>query len=192
MKRKLLEEATEGIVDRCCKRFQEIITVGKFNPSAIVTEENPDEQNQSDSDDSDDEDAAHVKAKRVWVMAIAEEEGDRDLEGYACVVNPDGEMSDSVKLKYYFNAVGKHEARVKRRAPDVENIKKMIKEKRPHVILIGLHSQTGLHLKKDVTRVIQELKQEKKCKLRKGLQVLHSECEIPKVWALSKVAQVSK
>jgi len=139
MRSKLLEEAKEGIKEKCALKIRDYLSIAGYQ-----IEENENEEEHTG----------------VISMAIAYSE-DRNLAAFAAIVDGTGEFQDYLKLSNIRNRnrnIQKNEP--KQLSDDMKRIKEFIKDKKPHIIVIGVTDRFATGLQQDIKSIISEFESE--------------------------------
>lgn len=139
LKTHLLAEARECILKLCCRKLYNWIKVAPYTADF----------------DNDDDDWDTNRGLRVMGIAFVP---DLDQAAFACVVSPDGDCTDYLRLpnllrrKMSFN---KDDAVLKE--ADLLALKNLIQSKKPHVIVVGGESRDALMIKQDLMQIVTSL-----------------------------------
>ncbi|KAK0152744.1 Transcription elongation factor SPT6 [Merluccius polli] len=147
LKSKLIAEAKENIVRSCCRRLYNWLKVSPYRPDQQVEE-----------DDDDLMDESQGKGIRVLGVAYAPS---RDTPVFCALINGEGEVVDFLRLPYFMtrrNAFREDER--EKKATDIENLKKFLKSKKPHVVAVGGENRDAQMIMEDIKRAVGELEQE--------------------------------
>ncbi|XP_014910255.1 transcription elongation factor SPT6 isoform X2 [Poecilia latipinna] len=146
LKSKLIAEAKESIVKSCCRRLYNWLKVAPYRPDQQVEE------------DDDLMDESQGKGIRVLGVAYAPS---RDTPVFCALINGDGEVVDFLRLPYFMkrrNAFREDER--EKKAHDVENLKRFLSSKKPHVVAVAGENRDAQMIMEDIKRTISELEQE--------------------------------
>lgn len=136
----LLNEAKEYVLKACTQKLYNWIKVAPYTANFA---------------DEDDDDWDTTKGVRVLGLAYHE---DLTQAGFCAMVNPDGEVTDYLRLpnilrkKNAYNPADK-----KLKEADLLAISNFIRNKKPHVIAIGGESYKALMIQKDMQDIVQQL-----------------------------------
>jgi transcription elongation factor SPT6 len=103
--------------------------------------------------DEDDDDWDASKGIRVMGLAYSP---DHEQASFACILSPDGEVQDHLRLPYIMKRAFNDDVKAKRNA-DFNHIRNFMISKRPHVVVIGAESRDALWLVRDIKAVIDQL-----------------------------------
>nr|XP_020473692.1 transcription elongation factor SPT6 [Monopterus albus] len=146
LKSKLIAEAKESIVRSCCRRLYNWLKVAPYRPDQQVEE------------DDDLMDESQGKGIRVLGVAYAPS---RDTPVFCALINGEGEVVDFLRLPYFMkrrNAFREDER--EKKANDIENLKKFLSSKKPHVVAVAGENRDAQMIMEDIKRTISELEQE--------------------------------
>uniref|UniRef100_A0A667WNT6 Transcription elongation factor SPT6 n=1 Tax=Myripristis murdjan TaxID=586833 RepID=A0A667WNT6_9TELE len=144
LKSKLIAEAKENI--SCCRRLYNWLKVAPYRPDQQVEE------------DDDLMDESQGKGIRVLGVAYAPS---RDTPVFCALINGEGEVVDFLRLPYFMkrrNAFREDER--EKKANDIENLKKFLISKKPHVVAVAGENRDAHMIMEDIKRTISELEQE--------------------------------
>lgn len=66
----------------------------------------------------------------------------RDIAGFACILDGDGEVTDFLRLPHILKRRNAHEADIREpKEEELEKLKEFIQEKKPHVIAVAGESR---------------------------------------------------
>ncbi|KAK2828241.1 hypothetical protein Q5P01_019275 [Channa striata] len=146
LKSKLVAEAKESIVRSCCRRLYNWLKVAPYRPDQQVEE------------DDDLMDESQGKGIRVLGVAYAPS---RDTPVFCALINGEGEVVDFLRLPYFMkrrNAFREDER--EKKAHDIENLKRFLSSKKPHVVAVAGENRDAQMIMEDIKRTISELEQE--------------------------------
>uniref|UniRef100_A0A3B4XSJ0 Transcription elongation factor SPT6 n=1 Tax=Seriola lalandi dorsalis TaxID=1841481 RepID=A0A3B4XSJ0_SERLL len=146
LKSKLIAEAKESIVRSCCRRLYNWLKVAPYRPDQQVEED----------DDLMDEN----QGKGIRVLGVAYAPS-RDTPVFCALINGEGEVVDFLRLPYFMkrrNAFREDER--EKKANDIENLKKFLSSKKPHVVAVAGENRDAQMIMEDIKRTISELEQE--------------------------------
>uniref|UniRef100_A0A4W5KQZ0 Transcription elongation factor SPT6 n=1 Tax=Hucho hucho TaxID=62062 RepID=A0A4W5KQZ0_9TELE len=146
LKNKLIAEAKDNIIKSCCRRLYNWLKVAPYRPDQQAEEE----------DDLMDE--SQGKGIRVLGVAFADS---RDTPVFCSLINGEGEVVDFLRLPYFLkrrNAWREDER--DKKLQDVENLKKFLISKKPHVVAIAGENRDAHMIMEDIKRTVSELEQE--------------------------------
>ncbi|KAI7796472.1 transcription elongation factor SPT6 isoform X1 [Triplophysa rosa] len=146
LKNKLIAEAKENIVKSCCKKLYNWLKVAPYRPDQQVEED----------DDLMDE----SQGKGIRVLGVAFASG-RDTPVFCSLINGEGEVVDFLRLPYFLkrrNAWREDER--EKKLQDIENLKKFLLSKKPHVVAVAGENRDAQMVMEDIKRTISELEQD--------------------------------
>jgi len=103
--------------------------------------------------DEDDDDWDTSKGIRVMGLAYSP---DHEQASFACILSPDGEVVDHLRLPYIMKRPFNDDVKAKRNG-DFNHIRNFILFKKPHVIVLGAESRDALWLVRDIKAVVDQL-----------------------------------
>lgn len=103
--------------------------------------------------DEDDDDWDTSKGIRVMGLTYSP---DHEQASFACILSPDGEVLDHLRLPYIMKRPFNDDVKAKRDS-DFNHIRHFIMSKRPHLIVLGAESRDALWLVRDIKVVIEKL-----------------------------------
>uniref|UniRef100_A0A8C7N0I6 Transcription elongation factor SPT6 n=1 Tax=Oncorhynchus kisutch TaxID=8019 RepID=A0A8C7N0I6_ONCKI len=147
LKNKLIAEAKENIIKSCCRRLYNWLKVAPYRP---------DQQAEEEDDDLMDE--SQGKGIRVLGVAFADS---RDTPVFCSLINGEGEVVDFLRLPYFLKRrnAWKEDERDKK-LQDIENLKKFLTSKKPHVVAVAGENRDAHMIMEDIKRTVSELEQE--------------------------------
>ncbi|XP_077089367.1 transcription elongation factor SPT6 isoform X2 [Siphateles boraxobius] len=146
LKNKLIAEAKDNIVKSCCKKLYNCLKVAPYRPDQQVEED----------DDLMDE----SQGKGIRVLGVAFATG-RDTPVFCSLINGEGEVVDFLRLPYFLkrrNAWREDER--EKKLQDIENLKKFLLSKKPHVVAVAGENRDAHMVLEDIKRTISELEQD--------------------------------
>uniref|UniRef100_A0A8C2E8L9 Transcription elongation factor SPT6 n=2 Tax=Cyprinus carpio TaxID=7962 RepID=A0A8C2E8L9_CYPCA len=146
LKNKLVTEAKDNIVKSCCKKLYNWLKVAPYRPDQQVEED----------DDLMDE----SQGKGIRVLGVAFASG-RDTPVFCSLINGEGEVVDFLRLPYFLkrrNAWREDER--EKKLQDIENLKKFLLSKKPHVVAVAGENRDAHMVMEDIKRTISELEQD--------------------------------
>ncbi|KAL1252905.1 hypothetical protein QQF64_017598, partial [Cirrhinus molitorella] len=146
LKNKLVAEAKDNIVKSCCKKLYNWLKVAPYRPDQQVEED----------DDLMDE----SQGKGIRVLGVAFASG-RDTPVFCSLINGEGEVVDFLRLPYFLkrrNAWREDER--EKKLQDIENLKKFLLSKKPHVVAVAGENRDAHMVMEDIKRTISELEQD--------------------------------
>ncbi|XP_003707816.2 transcription elongation factor SPT6 isoform X2 [Megachile rotundata] len=161
----LLTESKECVMKACCRKMYNWIKIAPY------TCEFPEE---------DDEDWNTSRGIRVMGLAYVP---DTSQSAFACVVSPEGECTDYLRLPHLMkrkNSFKENEKMMKE--ADLLAIRNFIATKKPHVVVIGGESREALMIAADVKECITNLAEDEQFPT---IQVEIVDNELAKVYANS-------
>ncbi|XP_061104360.1 transcription elongation factor SPT6 [Conger conger] len=146
LKNKLISEAKENIVKGCCRKLYNWLKVAPYKPDQQVEE------------DDDLMDESQGKGIRVLGVAFA---SSRDTPVFCSLINGEGEVVDFLRLPYFLKRrnAWREEEREKK-MQDIENLKKFLISKKPHVVAVAGENRDAHMVMEDIKRTVSELEQE--------------------------------
>lgn len=139
LKAKLVNEARECVLRACCQQLYDWLKVSPYKVDF------PDEEDEWDTKNG------------IRVMALSYV-ADLDQAAFGCLVNPDGECTDHIRLEHILkrkNAWKEMDRTGKER--DLAMLRNFIFNKKPHVIAVSGESREALMLIEDLRAVVQNL-----------------------------------
>uniref|UniRef100_A0A671S5H2 Transcription elongation factor SPT6-like n=1 Tax=Sinocyclocheilus anshuiensis TaxID=1608454 RepID=A0A671S5H2_9TELE len=146
LKNKLVAEAKDNIIKSCCKKLYNCLKVASYRPDQQVEED----------DDLMDE----SQGKGIRVLGVAFASG-RDTPVFCSLINGEGEVVDFLRLPYFLkrrNAWREDER--EKKLQDIENLKKFLLSKKPHVVAVAGENRDAHMVMEDIKRTISELEQD--------------------------------
>uniref|UniRef100_A0A671QEK1 Transcription elongation factor SPT6 n=1 Tax=Sinocyclocheilus anshuiensis TaxID=1608454 RepID=A0A671QEK1_9TELE len=146
LKNKLVAEAKDNIIKSCCKKLYNWLKVAPYRPDQQVEED----------DDLMDE----SQGKGIRVLGVAFASG-RDTPVFCSLLNGEGEVVDFLRLPYFLkrrNAWREDER--EKKLQDIENLKKFLLSKKPHVVAVAGENRDAHMVMEDIKRTISELEQD--------------------------------
>ncbi|KAI1903238.1 hypothetical protein AGOR_G00025160 [Albula goreensis] len=146
LKNKLIAEAKENIIKCCCRKLYNWLKVAPYRP----------DQQMEEDDDLMDE--TQGKGIRVLGVAFA---SSRDTPVFCSLINGEGEVVDFLRLPYFLKRrnAWREEEREKK-IQDIENLKKFLISKKPHVVAVAGENRDAHMVMEDIKRTVSELEQE--------------------------------
>lgn len=137
LKANLIAEAKESVMRNCCRKMYNWIKIAPFT---------------CESPDPDDDEWDTSKGLRVMAIAYVP---DLAQAAFTCIVAPDGECTDYLKLEHLLKREKsfREDEKHKKRA-DLLAIKKFISNKKPHAVVIGGESREAKSIAADITKLI--------------------------------------
>uniref|UniRef100_A0A8C7RH61 Transcription elongation factor SPT6 n=1 Tax=Oncorhynchus mykiss TaxID=8022 RepID=A0A8C7RH61_ONCMY len=148
LKNKLIAEAKDNIIKSCCRRLYNWLKVAPYRP----------DQQQAEEEDDDLMDESQGKGIRVLGVAFADS---RDTPVFCSLINGEGEVVDFLRLPYFLkrrNAWREDER--DKKLQDIENLKKFLISKKPHVVAVAGENRDAHMIMEDIKRTVSELEQE--------------------------------
>ncbi|XP_078492453.1 transcription elongation factor SPT6 [Ciona intestinalis] len=143
LKTLLYDEAKNGIKEHCALKLRSYLSVAPYQL----------EEREYDEDEEEER-------KGTVVMAIAYSE-ERDSAMFAAVVSGLGEVVDFLKLpNMRFRRKSHIEEEAKRKKSDMDQLKKFMSERKPHVVVIGAEDRLATTIQEDVQQCVTDLEQE--------------------------------
>uniref|UniRef100_A0A668VNX6 Transcription elongation factor spt6 n=1 Tax=Oreochromis aureus TaxID=47969 RepID=A0A668VNX6_OREAU len=142
LKSKLIAEAKESIIRSCCRRLYNWLKVAPYRPDQQVEED----------DDLMDEN----QGKGIRVLGVAYAPS-RDTPVFCALINGEGEVMDFLRLPYFMkrrNAFREDER--EKKASDIENLKRFLSGKKPHVVAVAGENRDAQMIMEDIKRTIGE------------------------------------
>ncbi|XP_055642141.1 transcription elongation factor SPT6 isoform X2 [Toxorhynchites rutilus septentrionalis] len=140
----LLEESKDAVLKICCRKLYNWIKVAPYSPAFEV----------------DDDDYDWETSRGIRVMGVAYVP-DYTQSAFAAIINPDGEVMDYLRIPHLMkrkNAFRQDEKELKE--GDLQSMTDFIRNKKPHVIVIGGESKEALMVQKDFQECIKNLREE--------------------------------
>uniref|UniRef100_A0A4W5L4X4 Transcription elongation factor SPT6 n=1 Tax=Hucho hucho TaxID=62062 RepID=A0A4W5L4X4_9TELE len=136
LKNKLMAEAKDNIIKSCCRRLYNWLKVAPYRP---------DQQAEEEDDDLMDE----SQGKGIRVLGVA----------FVSFIL--GEVVDFLRLPYFLKRrnAWKEDERDKK-LQDIENLKKFLTSKKPHVVAVAGENRDAHMIMEDIKRTVSELEQE--------------------------------
>uniref|UniRef100_W5KF28 Transcription elongation factor SPT6 n=1 Tax=Astyanax mexicanus TaxID=7994 RepID=W5KF28_ASTMX len=146
LKNKLVAEAKDNIVKSCCRKLYNWLKVAPYRPDQQIEED----------DDLMDE----SQGKGIRVLGVAFASG-RDTPVFCALINGEGEVVDFLRLPYFLKRrnAWREEEREKK-LQDIENLKKFLLSKKPHVVAVAGENRDAHMLIEDIKRTVAELEQD--------------------------------
>ncbi|KAG7484785.1 hypothetical protein MATL_G00054020 [Megalops atlanticus] len=146
LKNKLIAEAKENIIKACCRKLYNWLKVAPYRPDQQVEE------------DDDLMDETQGKGIRVLGVAFA---SSRDTPVFCSLINGEGEVVDFLRLPNFLKRrnAWREEEREKK-LQDIENLKKFLISKKPHVVAVAGENRDAHMVMEDIKRTVSELEQE--------------------------------
>lgn len=164
----LLAEAKESVLKACCERLKDWIKIAPYTV------------NFSEEDDYDWD--TH---KGVRVMGVAYD-SDPTQASFCVMISPDGDVTDYLRVCNITKRKNSHfDGDKKVRDADILAITNFIRNKKPHVIVIGGESFRALNLQQDFRDIVQNLVDEDQFP-NISIEILNN--DLAKVYANSKRA----
>lgn len=139
----LLNEAKDAVMKACCRKLHDWI---KYAPYTI---------NFPDEDDYDWE-----TTRGVRIMGVAYVP-DYSQAAFCSLISPDGDVTDYLRLPHILkrkNSYRQDEKSLKE--SDLTNLMTFMRNKKPHVVVIGGESREAIMIQQDIKDCIQQLKDE--------------------------------
>lgn len=155
----LVAEAKECVMQACCERLRDWI---KWAPYTV-----------NNADDFDDDDWETKQGVRVLAIAY---DNDPSQAAFAAVINPDGEVTDYLRLS-------KITKRPDMKESDLNALTEFIRNKKPHVIAIGGESYKAMRMREDLNKVVKTLMDEDQFP-QIGVEIVNN--DLAKLYANSK------
>lgn len=162
----LLTEAKENILMACARKLSDWI---KPRPYSITF---PDEDDDWDT------------TKGVRIMGIAYDD-DPSQAAFCAMINPDGEVTDYLKLPKFTSRRGKFTAD-EEKEPDTAALVDFLRNKKPHVIAVAGESMKALKVQRDLEEAIQLLVHDEQFP-KISVEIINN--DLAKVYANSKKGQ---
>lgn len=81
---------------------------------------------------------------------------DHEQASFACILSPDGEVLDHLRLPFIMKRSFNDDIKSKRNS-DFNHIRNFIMSKKPHIIVLGAESRDALWIVRDIKAVIDQL-----------------------------------
>lgn len=105
--------------------------------------------------DNDDDEWDTSKGLRVMGVAYVP---DLSQAAFACLIAPDGECTDYIRLPNLLRwKTSMNKADSKMKEADLNALKGLIQNKKPHVIVVGGESRDALMVKQDIQQIVTSL-----------------------------------
>ncbi|XP_067102313.1 transcription elongation factor SPT6-like [Osmerus mordax] len=147
LKNKLVAEAKESITKACSRKLYNWLKVAPYRPDQQVEED-------------EEELMTEAQGKGIRVLGVAFSSS-RDAPVFCALVNGDGEVGDFLRLPYFLkrrNAWREDER--EKKIQDIDNLKKFLSTKKPHVIAVTGENRDAQMVIEDIKRAASELEQE--------------------------------
>ncbi|GAB0093481.1 Transcription elongation factor SPT6 [Sergentomyia squamirostris] len=139
----LIAEAKESVLKAVCRKLCNCIKIAPYSV-----------------DFQEEDDYEWESAKGIRIMGVAYCQ-DPDISAFAAIINPDGEVTDYLRLPHLLKSKNSHWNDDKTlKANELEALKNFIRNKKPHVIAIGGESIEAKHIREDLWECMKELKEE--------------------------------
>ncbi|XP_076244162.1 transcription elongation factor SPT6 isoform X2 [Calliopsis andreniformis] len=161
----LLTEAKECVMKACCRKMYNWIKIAPYSCEFL---------------EEDDEDWNTSKGIRVLGLSYVP---DPSQAAFACIVSPDGECTDYLRLPHLLkrkNSFRDNEKMMK--AADLLALKNFIATKKPHVVVVSGESREAMMIVTDVKECISSLVEDEQFPM---IQVEICDNEFAKVYANS-------
>ena len=113
--------------------------------------------------DDDDDDWDISDGARVLGIAYSTEEDNREgtvCASYACLITADGEVGDYIKMPWLMKRINSYMPKEREgKQEDLVNLRRFIKQKRPHVIAVAAEDMDARGVLRDVNEIITDLKE---------------------------------
>ncbi|XP_052133580.1 transcription elongation factor SPT6 [Frankliniella occidentalis] len=140
LKSVLLNEAKDCVLRACCRRLYNWIKIAPYNV---------------DFPDEDEDEWDTSKGLRVMGLAYVP---DFSQAAFACIVAPDGEVTDYLRLPSILKRRnGYREDDKLQKEADLTALRYFISTKKPHVIAVGGESRDALMIIQDLKNVVKDL-----------------------------------
>lgn len=140
----LYAESKEAVIKICCRKLYNWIKVAPYNPVIEI--------------DEDDYDWDTSRGIRVMGVAYVP---DYSQSAFAALIAPDGEVTDYLRIPHLMkrkNTLRQDEKLLKE--ADLQSISDFIRNKKPHVIVVGGESKEALMVQKDLQECLKTLIEE--------------------------------
>ncbi|XP_046892038.1 transcription elongation factor SPT6-like [Hypomesus transpacificus] len=147
LKNKLIAEAKESITKACSRKLYNWLKLAPYRPDQQVEED-------------EEELVTDAQGKGIRVLGVAFSSS-RDAPVFCALVNGDGEVGDFLRLPYFLkrrNAWREDER--EKKIQDIDNLKKFLSTKKPHVIAVTGENRDAQMVIEDIKRAASELEQE--------------------------------
>ncbi|XP_062328913.1 transcription elongation factor SPT6-like [Osmerus eperlanus] len=147
LKNKLVAEAKESITKACSRKLYNWLKVAPYRPDQQMEED-------------EEELMTEAQGKGIRVLGVAFSSS-RDAPVFCALVNGDGEVGDFLRLPYFLkrrNAWREDER--EKKIQDIDNLKKFLSTKKPHVIAVTGENRDAQMVIEDIKRAASELEQE--------------------------------
>ncbi|XP_055550196.1 transcription elongation factor SPT6 [Wyeomyia smithii] len=130
----LLEESKDAVLKVCCRKLYNWIKVAPYSPAF----------------DIEDDDYEWDISRGIRVMGVAYVP-DLSQAAFAAIITTDGEVSDYLRIPHLLKRKNTHrEDEKKLKESDLQSIIDFVRNKKPHVIVIGGESKDALMVQKDM------------------------------------------
>ncbi|XP_023303515.2 transcription elongation factor SPT6 [Lucilia cuprina] len=137
----ILAEAKEYVLKSCCTKLANWLRVAPYKPEI--------------SDDYTFDDWGSVKGIRALGLAYVP---DYSQAAFCAITNPEGDVSDYLRLPHILKRKNSYRSEEKSlKMSDIRNLKEFIRNKKPHVVVIGGESREAQMIQSDIREIIKEL-----------------------------------
>ncbi|XP_058451716.1 transcription elongation factor SPT6 [Malaya genurostris] len=141
----LLQESKEAVMKICCRKLYNWIKVAPFNPGF-------------ENDDNDDYEWDTSRGIRAMGIAFVP---DFSQAAFGAVTTPEGDVNDYLRIPHLLKRKFAHREEEKSmKQSDLQSIIDFLKNKKPHVIVIGGESKEALMVQKDLQECVKILTDE--------------------------------
>lgn len=140
LKLMLISEAKECVLKQCCRKLYNWLKVAPYSV---------------DFSEEDDYDWDTTKGVRVMALAYVP---DYSQSAFCALTSPDGDVTDYLKVPHILRRKNSYRADEKAmKEADLLSLKNFIRNKKPHVIVIGGESRDAIMIQQDLKEIIKEL-----------------------------------
>ncbi|XP_053682343.1 transcription elongation factor SPT6 isoform X2 [Sabethes cyaneus] len=137
----LLEESKDAVLKVCCRKLYNWIKVAPYSPSFDV----------------EDDDYEWDTSRGIRVMGVAFVP-DLSQAAFAVIITTEGDVSDYLRIPHLLKRKNTHrEDEKKLKETDLQSITDFVRNKKPHVIVIGGESKEALMVQKDLQECVRIL-----------------------------------
>jgi transcription elongation factor SPT6 len=172
IRRKLLQESQDHVIQQCALKLRQYIDVAPYQPEQQL--------------DDDEFDVAKAKTSGIHVLACTYED-DRDVPVWCAMLNGDGQLMDSLRLPNIRIRPNSFRRDAKKlREEDMTSLKEFVLKMRPHVVAVAATNRDALYLMDDIRQCLMQLEQEHQmtsiaCEL--------FDCEVARIYQSSRRAK---
>lgn len=139
----LLAESKEALLKACCRKLNNWIRIAPY------------EANFTEEDDYEWETRNGIRCMGLAYVP------DHSQAAFCAITAPDGDVTDYLKISHLLKRKNAYRAEEKAmKEGDLENIKDFIRNKKPHVIVIGGESREAIMIQQDLKECVKSLCEE--------------------------------